>query len=91
MAPQKYFYSTVMGWEPSVIGDQWLLKAGLLPDTDIELAGGGGEFFVGDIPGMDAAPPNLREASDDEITTGFASWSSEFEPVQASFLTLGKS
>lgn len=85
-APRKATYPTVLGWHPSVVGGRFTVDAGLLPETDLAIIGEGGEFFVGDVPGMDAAPPNLMTAGDDEITAGFANWSSEFLPIQARFL-----
>jgi len=84
--PRKATYPSVVAWEPSVIGGRLTLDAGLLPATELAIIGAGGEFFVGDVPGMDAAPPDLTEAGDDEITAGFATWSSEFLPIQAGFL-----
>jgi hypothetical protein len=50
--------------------------------------GSGAEFYVGDVPGGDEAPPDFTSATDDEIRVGLAQWSSSFAPIRASFLDI---
>lgn len=45
-----------------------------------------GEFFVGDVPGCDEAPPNFLTATDHEIRTELQGWNSTFSPIHGSFL-----
>lgn len=56
------------------------------PAASLRVAFGAGEFFVGDVPGCDDAPPNFITASDEDLRVGIQRWESEFLPVHASFL-----
>lgn len=42
--------------------------------------GSSAEFFVGDVPGNDDAPPDFTADSDADIRAGLISWNSEFIP-----------
>lgn len=79
-------WRAVVGWEPRVEAGGWILTAHLNPGGRLEIAGAGAEFYVGDVPGCDDAPPDFLDATDEELRTGLAGWSSEFKPVHASFL-----
>lgn len=55
------------------------------PTATLRVAGTSGEFFVGDVPGCDDAPPDFLAASDEEVRAGLQSWASIFNPIHASF------
>ena len=79
---------SVVGWSPAVHAGRWSLAAAMVPSCRLEIVGRGAEFYVGDVPGCDDAPPDFLDATDEELRTGLAGWSSEFDPVHASFLDL---
>jgi len=83
--PFDYHYPTVVGWVPSSLYGNVTIEIGLLSDASYRVVGQGGEFFVGNVPGMDEAPPDVLKANEDGILAGFQNWSSEFEPLQALF------
>jgi hypothetical protein len=70
-------WQTVMSWEPRTHPAGLALSAALIPDAELSIVGSGGEFYVGNIPGGDAPPPNFTSPGDEEIRRGLASWSSE--------------
>lgn len=76
---------TILDWRPIASPSNWQLNAMTLPSGDLELVGKSAEFFVGDVPGCDDAPPDFTTSTDQEIFEGLADWSSEFEPIYASF------
>jgi hypothetical protein len=61
-------------------------EAAFVPSTRLELEADSAEFFVGNVPGGDEAPPNHMEADDATIRAGLPSWTSTFEPVHAVLL-----
>lgn len=85
-APQKgWTWRAVMSWEPRPHPAGLAITAGLLPDADLHVVGSGAEFYVGNIPGGDAPPPDFTSASPEQIREGLAGWSSDFEVVGASY------
>jgi hypothetical protein len=56
------------------------------PAATLRVVGAAGEFYVGDVPGCDEAPPNLLTASDADVRAGLQSWDSTFVPVHASLM-----
>lgn len=54
-------------------------------DESFQAELGEGEFYVGDVPGCDVAPPNFLEASDKEVRDGLQNWGSEFQVLSSSF------
>jgi hypothetical protein len=82
-------WRAVLGWIPSIMDGRLSLAADVSPSGRLEIVGLAGEFYVGDVPGGDEAPPNFESATDSEVRSGLAHWSSEFEPVHASFLDVG--
>ncbi|WP_187978207.1 hypothetical protein [Mycetocola sp. JXN-3] len=44
------------------------------------------EFYVGDIPGGDEAPPDFGEDSDERIRAGLAHWDSPFTIIHSSMI-----
>lgn len=79
-------WRAVMGWQPAATGEGFSCAADLTSGSRLQVAGSAAEFYVGDIPGGDAPPPDFTSASDAEIRAGLASWTSEFEVVHASFV-----
>jgi hypothetical protein len=77
---------TVVGSEPVASGGMWSLSLAFVPSAGLELEADSAEYFVGNVPGCDEAPPNYTEADDATIRAGLPSWSSTFEPVHAVFL-----
>jgi hypothetical protein len=64
----------------------WSFSLAFVPSARMELEADSVEFFVGNVPGCDEAPPDYTEADDATIRAGLPSWSSTFEPVHAVFL-----
>jgi hypothetical protein len=77
---------TVVSSEPVARGGMWSLSLGFVPSARMELEADSAEFFVGNVPGCDEAPPNYTEADDATIRAGLPSWTSTFEPIHAVFL-----
>jgi hypothetical protein len=77
---------TVVRSEAVAKGGTWSLSLGFVPSAQLELEAGSCEFFVGNVPGCDEAPPNYTEADDATIRAGLPSWTSTFESVHAVFL-----
>lgn len=82
---ERRTWQTVMSWEPRQHPTGLAIAAGLAPDANLEVVGSGGEFYVGDIPGGDAPPPNFATASPEEIRRGLADWSSDVDVLGASY------
>jgi hypothetical protein len=59
----------------------WL---GCLPDGQVDLVAQRLTFVIGDMPGMDAAPPNYGEATDEELWAGNPTWDKPFTPLAVS-------
>jgi hypothetical protein len=78
-------WNAVMSWEPQAHPAGLAITAGLLSDKDLRIVGSGGEFYLGNVPGGDAPPPDFTRASDEEIRRGLASWSSDIDVVGASY------
>ena len=76
---------SILTWRPSSVDGDWTLRVGFAPSSVLLIAGSGGEFFVGDIPGGDEPPPNFMTATEEEMRAGLAGWSSEFRPINAAF------
>jgi len=79
-------WRAVVGWEPITDRGVLTLKVSVAPSGQLRAVGGEAEFYVGNVPGGDSAPPDLATASDEEVRAGFAGWSSEFVLVNATFL-----
>lgn len=77
---------TILSWSPNLTEQGWKATAGTSPAGQLEIWGERAEFYVGDIPGGDDAPPDFGDASDDEIRAGLVDLSSEFRAVHASFI-----
>lgn len=67
-------WQAVMSWEPQAHPAGLAITAGLAPDADLRIVGSAGEFYVGNVPGGDAPPPDFTRASDEAIRAGLASW-----------------
>lgn len=80
-----FAWQTVIDWEVSEVGGGIELSIGLLAGGDVVVRALGGEYFVGDVPGGDDAPPDFTTATHAQVRAGMARWSSEFRPLAASF------
>lgn len=56
------------------------------PGARLTLAAESAAFFVGDVPGLPAAPPDYTENDRATVAAEVAGWGSLFEPVSAVFL-----
>lgn len=61
------------------------LNLGFWPEGRLELSAGQAAFFVGDVGGIGAAPPDYG-GDESTIQAGLAGWHSTFTPVHAVFL-----
>jgi hypothetical protein len=84
-APRPRQQWSILEWWPSTVAGGWTVHMGLHSSSVLLITGSGGEFFVGDIPGGDDAPPDFMTATEEEMRAGLAGWSSEFRPINASF------
>jgi hypothetical protein len=62
------------------------LTLGMWPGAQLELRAESAAFFVGDVPGLDEAPPNYGAYDEATVHTQLAGWHSDFTPVHAIFL-----
>jgi hypothetical protein len=76
----------VFGSIPRVDGQLWSLEVPAGDGGRLLLVAEAAEFWVGDVPGCDEAPPDFGEDDDATIRAGLAGWESEFEPMSAVFL-----
>jgi hypothetical protein len=77
---------SVVGSQPLVDENRWVLKLEFVPDARLEVQARAAEFFLGDVPGMDAPQPNYIHDDDETVEAGLARWTSPFEVREASFL-----
>lgn len=71
---------TVVGWEPTIMGDTWSLTASFVPDAVLSVDARGCFFVVGNIPGGDGPPPDYVGDTVATIRAALATWSSSFVP-----------
>jgi hypothetical protein len=84
-ATGTFAWQTVIDWKVSDVDGGIELSIGLLAGGDVVVRAARGEYFVGDVPGGDDAPPDFTTATRAQVRTGMAGWSSEFSPRGASF------
>lgn len=80
-----FAWQTVIDWKISEVGSGMELSIGLLAGGDVVVRAARGEYFVGDVPGGDDAPPDFTTSTHAQVWAGMAGWSSEFSPRGASF------
>jgi hypothetical protein len=78
-------WQTVIDWKVSDVDGGIELFIGLLAGGDVVVRAAGGEYFVGDVPGGDDAPPDFTTSTHAQVRAGMPGWSSEFSPRGASF------
>jgi len=78
-------WCSVMSWVPELVQGMFIVRAQMLYGPLLQVRGKGAEFYVGDVPGGDDAPPDFSSASDKEVREGMVQWSSEFELISTSF------
>ncbi len=76
----------VMDSVPDTRSGRLLLRLAFAPHAELVVEAEAAEFYVGDMPGMDQAPPDFLEDSDEVIRAGMPSWESRFVPGFATFL-----
>jgi hypothetical protein len=84
-ATGTFAWQTVIDWKVSDVDGGIELFIGLLAGGDVVVRAAGGEYFVGDVPGGDDAPPDFTTSTHAQVRAGMAGWSSEFSPRGASF------
>src|SRR2546430_982186 len=56
---------TIVGSEPAAVEGVWSLSLTFVPEARLEIEAEAAEFFVGNLPGGDDAPPDFGEADDE--------------------------
>ena len=77
---------TCVGWIPDNRDGGFSFTAGFTNDAEMRLEAKGAEFFVGDMPGIEGAPPDLTRDDDETIRARLPSWTTPFAPHSAVFL-----
>ena len=72
---------TILGSQCEEEGGALHLHLGCMPDGHAELVAQRLTFVIGDMPGMDEAPPDYTEATDEEIWAGNPTWDKPFTPL----------
>lgn len=80
-----FAWQTVIDWKVSEVDGGIELFIGLLAGGDVVVRAARGEYFVGDVPGGDDAPPDFTTSTHVQVRAGMAGWSSEFSVRGASF------
>lgn len=80
-----FAWQTVIDWKVNEVDGGIELFIGLLAGGDVIMRAARGEYFVGDVPGGDDAPPDFTTSTYAEVRAGMAAWTSEFSPRGASF------
>jgi len=83
--PGRVWYA-VTGSVPDSRRGRFHLSLGFAPDAELRVEADAAEFYVGDMPGIDAAPPDFVEDDDRVIRARMPSWASVFVPIAATFL-----
>ncbi len=71
---------------PDNSAGRFRLRLGFVSSKELVVEAAAGEFYVGDMPGMDGAPPDFVDDDIATIRAGMPSWSAPFEPGWATFL-----
>ncbi|THG32927.1 hypothetical protein [Naasia lichenicola] len=79
---------TIMEWNATIASNRIKMWGGLEPWCDFEIAADRAEFYVGDVPSADEPAPEMAYANEASIDAGFASFSSQFRPLQASMFNM---
>ncbi len=84
-ATGTFAWQTVIDWKVSDVDGGIELFIGLLAGGEVVVRAARCEYFVGDVPGGDDAPPDFTTSTHAQVRAGMAGWSSEFSPRGASF------
>lgn len=79
-------WHAVTGSIPQNLEGRFSLLLGFASDAELRIEADGAEFYVGDMAGMDCAPPDFVEDDDETIQAGMPNWTWTFVPVAATFL-----
>lgn len=79
-------WHAVTGSIPQNSEGRFSLLLGFASDAELRLEADGAEFYVGDMAGMDCAPPDFVEDDDEAIQAGMPNWTWTFVPIAATFL-----
>lgn len=79
-------WHAVTGSIPDNRSGRFTLVLGFASDAELRLEADAAEFYVGDMAGMDSAPPDFVEDDDETIQAGMPNWTCTFAPIAATFL-----
>lgn len=79
-------WHAVTGSIPDNRNHRFSLLLGFASDAEMRLEADAAEFYVGDMAGMDCAPPDFVEDDDETIRAGMPNWTWTFVPLAATFL-----
>lgn len=79
-------WHAVTGSIPDNRNGRFSILLGFASDSELRLEADGAEFYVGEMAGMDCAPPDFVEDDDEAIRAGMPNWTRPFTPIAATFL-----
>lgn len=79
-------WHAVTGSIPDNADGRFSLLLGFAPDAELRLEAKAAEFYVGDMPGIEGAPPDFVEDDEETIRAGMPGWTWTFAPTAATFL-----
>lgn len=79
-------WHAVTGSKPDNDAGTFGLHLGLAPDAELRLDAKAGEFYVGEMAGLEEAPPDFIEDDIEAIRAGMPRWDAVFTPAFATFL-----
>lgn len=79
-------WHAVTGSKPDNAAGAFGLQLFFAPDAELHLNAGSGEFYVGDMAGLEGAPPNFVEDAIEVVRAGMPRWDAVFTPAFATFL-----
>lgn len=81
-----WVWHAVTGSVPTNRDGLFSLLLGFAPDAELRIESLAAEFYVGDMNGLEAAPPDFLQDGEDTIRAGMPSWMATFRPTAATFL-----
>jgi hypothetical protein len=84
--PHSRVWFANVGSTPDTRSQLFRLELHFVPNARLTLQSRGAEFYVGDMDGVDGAPPDFGEDDDATIRRRMPSWDARFLPLAATFL-----
>jgi hypothetical protein len=79
-------WHAVTGSDPDNRHGRFGLRLGFASNAELVIDALAAEFYVGDVPGLDEAPPDFMQDTEAVIQAGMPGWESIFVPGFATFL-----